>query len=302
MFHRARKAFTLVELLVVIGIIAVLIGILLPALNKARQQAATTKCLSNLRSIGHGIQMYAAEQNGFLVPGWIQEGGPDDDTSGGPGRDNYATILVGLKYSEAPNRMGLPAEDDADSLIDSIYRCPAGQPYKHEPAGSMQLGWPTSPTDAIGAHAWRRKSIEGPGRWLGTGVMIDTWYGINMVNNIGVGTGAGAVAVKFFPFRKFKENSSGVLEGQWMKLTSIKNSSTLTIMFDGLRYFHFDRNRVNFRHNTNRTANFLFADGHAESLGIGVLPELDAAGFRNNNNAVKNLERWPHPQWRLDQK
>src|SRR5918998_1759616 len=89
MFHRARKAFTLVELLVVIGIIAVLIGILLPALNKARQQAATAKCLSNLRSIGHGIQMYAGEQNGFLVPGWVADG--DDDKSGGPGLDNYAT-------------------------------------------------------------------------------------------------------------------------------------------------------------------------------------------------------------------
>jgi prepilin-type N-terminal cleavage/methylation domain-containing protein len=72
MLHRHRRsAFTLVELLVVIGIIALLIGILLPALNKARQQAATTKCLSNIRSIGHGIQMYATENNGFLVPGWV---------------------------------------------------------------------------------------------------------------------------------------------------------------------------------------------------------------------------------------
>src|SRR5688500_2509657 len=123
MFHRARKAFTLVELLVVIGIIAVLVGILLPALSKARQQAATAKCLSNLREIGHGIQMYAAEQKQFLVPGWVHEG--DDDDKGGAGLDNYATILVGMKFLNAPDFKGPVGQDDTDELIDSAFRCPA---------------------------------------------------------------------------------------------------------------------------------------------------------------------------------
>ena len=65
--HR-RHGFTLVELLVVIGIIAVLISILLPALSKARQVAYRTECLSNLRQAGMYFAMYANEQKGFLPP------------------------------------------------------------------------------------------------------------------------------------------------------------------------------------------------------------------------------------------
>jgi prepilin-type processing-associated H-X9-DG protein len=71
--HRGQRmsmagAFTLVELLVVIGIIALLISILLPALNKARESAKTVQCLSNLRQLGMIFRSYANSNHDYIVP------------------------------------------------------------------------------------------------------------------------------------------------------------------------------------------------------------------------------------------
>ena len=109
-----RRGFTLVELLVVIGIIALLISILLPALGRARESAKTTLCASNLRQIGQAVTQYTNAHKGVLPVGIIGWGMPNY-----PNGDHWANILVRSGFASAPNAVKDPAFTTA-----SIFMCP----------------------------------------------------------------------------------------------------------------------------------------------------------------------------------
>jgi prepilin-type N-terminal cleavage/methylation domain-containing protein/prepilin-type processing-associated H-X9-DG protein len=105
----SRRAFTLVELLVVIGIIAVLVAILLPAIAKARFQAIVTSCASNERQLGTVMLMYAHDNHGFLPRFDLPLGGGEANLSDMLGGTNGFFSYFKTKYKLPQNTLFCPA-------------------------------------------------------------------------------------------------------------------------------------------------------------------------------------------------
>ncbi|MBL9001342.1 MAG: DUF1559 domain-containing protein [Phycisphaerae bacterium] len=133
--QKTRPAFTLIELLVVISVVALLLGLLMPALGRARESGRRVRCLNNLRSLGLGLQMYMdTESKGLLLPKVrpINEGGNENDP----------TLLdVMSKYIDAP--MPFRPAPDEDWVVSDPFRCPSdvgGIGDDPRPTWA-QLGW-----------------------------------------------------------------------------------------------------------------------------------------------------------------
>ncbi|MFP4356082.1 MAG: type II secretion system protein [Phycisphaerae bacterium] len=124
----ASRGFTLIELLVVIAIIALLVSILLPSLNQARQLANTLNCSTNLKAIGTGSKLYAAEYDGYVPRDYYK--GCNDPNSG-----NYAHYQFAGKLSPYINGPEIPHEyqDNRDDKLAEYFQqnktlhCPGWQ-------------------------------------------------------------------------------------------------------------------------------------------------------------------------------
>lgn len=121
---RIRRAFTVVELLVVIGIIGVLVSILLPAISKTREQARSVVCQSSIRQIGHSVFLYVAENKGVLPDPYNSVARPWPGSAiqvDGPGQYNWQTGTLWPYIASRPD------------LRRRIFNCPSDNAEPRHP-------------------------------------------------------------------------------------------------------------------------------------------------------------------------
>ena len=145
---KRQRCFTLVELLVVIGIIALLVGILLPALNKARRAARTAACLSNVRQLTMSMIQYHIENKGYSP---YYDKGTDEDGNAQKFQINWMAQVV--KPSQLNSVRLCPDAREQNPLYASSGNQPGAAAYAWGPAGQA-LQDPNSGQSLTGSYAF----------------------------------------------------------------------------------------------------------------------------------------------------
>jgi prepilin-type N-terminal cleavage/methylation domain-containing protein/prepilin-type processing-associated H-X9-DG protein len=283
----SRSAFTLVELLVVVGIIALLVGMLLPALNRAQAASRKIKCLSNLRSIGQAMVNYSTDNRGYIVPAFNI-----------PTRGQVCLAPAAMEgWPAILDRDGYLKSADLSRSTDTVFYCPDtfdlygmqnGQTASNPGFPRGYIEWPMQFTGTTGSDSDPQQGVTIP---VGSGVsnggydkIFKCSYWMNSWNPIGVSTTTtiGTSNIYYSVSVNWGPDTAGTYTIP-NKSTGIKDASRLITVADGVYMGRQGvdqvgmlNSRVGFRHTggkgVNTGANAVFADGHAETLDSSKFP------------------------------
>ena len=297
--RRRVRAFTLVELLVVIGIIALLIALLLPSLNKARRQAVQTQCLSNERMIGLAMMQYAMAYNNTVIPCviWndgnpasqvdvITEGTQVSNSSGNSGPDFWMHLLIAGRFLPDPDiALGAGA---TSSTAKTVLVCPAARDALIGTNINADMQFENqNVVDGFDRRQSAFIAMRPTGTTL-TGIVVDVGYGINGDVEPDQTTPYTGGAVDLVSTAiAYDGTSTGGSYTPAHRLNQFSLASQTVILFDGSEWNPYVyANRISGGRHGNfnpslpydtGTCNLLFLDWHAESAPRKMLPTPNAA-------------------------
>lgn len=210
--RRIIQGFTLVELLVVIGIIALLISVLLPALNKARQQANLINCQSNLRTIGQLFQVYSAENDAFLPAAYSQGY-----------YTTYADTLTLLNSNTHPLSPGFPGQPTTP---------PTTPPFT---SGNTTMAYMLEPVQDSGV--FQDLDVPGSGWYVHATAYIANARVLGMTDN-----GAGSATDPLWDPYAPSGAQLGKSGYKQRRIGSIQHSATVMMLWDGASQLIGDQN------------------------------------------------------------